>query len=179
MLLCGCALPSLSRSETRGPGTCFPQGRPRHSRCFRGFRLQRERNFSEACVRAPPLLALALSPPVTRTSLPSIGPTPPLTGFVPKHREELDLQQQLVPRSSEDVGPGEALLAGPEGPRSRCCRDPSWWAPFTSSAGGGAEGWDVCSLCTPRAGLPKCSCSSHLPRREERGPPCRLCTHCV
>lgn len=66
-------------------------------------------NVSKVCVRALSLLALALFPPVTCMSLPSIRSMPPRGDFVPKCREELDMQWQLVPKSLEDLDPGKAL----------------------------------------------------------------------
>lgn len=72
-------------------------------------------------MRASPLLALALSPPVTCTSPLLTGPTSPLASSVPRHREELGMQWQLVPQSCEDVAP-EGLVpprpALPEGPEA-------------------------------------------------------------
>lgn len=72
-------------------------------------------------MRALPLLALALSPPVTCTSLLLTRSTSPLASSVPGHREELDMQWQLVPQSREDVAP-EGLVpprpALPEGPEA-------------------------------------------------------------
>lgn len=179
-----CSAKPESRSETRGPGTCFPQGHPRHSRCFQVFRLQRERNFSEACVRAPPLLALSPCPLQSPARLcHRLGPGLHSLAFSLHPRTLGGTGRATAACPQELVRLGPALPAGPEGPRSRQCGDPSRWAPFTSSAGG-VQGRDMCSLCTPRPAeprtcLPKCSCSSDLSRREERGPSCRLSTPCV
>lgn len=142
-----CSAKPESRSETRGPGTCFPQGHPRHSRCFQVFRLQRERNFSEACVRAPPLLALSPCPLQSPARLcHRLGPGLHSLAFSLHPRTLGGTGRATAACPQELVRLGPALPAGPEGPRSRQCGDPSRWAPFTSSAGGGAGEGHVLAL---------------------------------
>lgn len=145
-------------------------------------------------MRASPLLALALSPPVTCTSPLLTGPTSPLASSVPRHREELGMQWQLVPQSCEDVAP-EGLVpprpALPEGPEAGGAGGAGirQAGPFTSSSafrgssGDGAGGdWPGRSTLgvqphsagpgrpQPEAPTRPCSCGVLPSQKGEEGP---------